>query len=94
MVAAVAGSFRVDSLFCCIGEKFLRRSAKSRPKEDPLDEVKILVRDVFVELEGVISVKVTLVGRGVPLDDEKGFGKSLVLSYSMVLYGLSEPFNG
>ena len=84
----------MDSLFCCIGEKFLRRSAKSRPKEDPLDEVKILVRDVFVELEGVISVKVTLVGRGVPLDDEKGFGKSLVLSYSMVLYGLSEPFNG
>lgn len=94
VVTVVAGSSRVGSVFCCNGEKFLRRSEKSLPKEDPLDEVKMLVREVLVELEGEISVKVTLVGLGFPVEDEKGLGKSLVLSYAIVLCDLSEPFNG
>lgn len=91
-------SVRVESLLCREGEKFLRRSAKSRPKDDPLDEVNMLVREVFAELfdPGVFSEKVTLFGLGVPLEDEKGFGSSLVLvgSYSIVLNGRSEPFSG
>lgn len=71
------------SLLCCNGEKFLRRSEKSRPNEDPRDEVNMLVRDVFAELlePAGFSEKVTLVGLGVPLEDEKGFGSSLVRSF-------------
>lgn len=52
--------------------------------------MKILVREVFVELEAGISVKVTLVGLGVPLDEEKGFGNSLGLSNSIDLCDRSE----
>lgn len=55
-VAGEPGSLRGVSLLFCNGEKFRRRSEKSRPKDEPLDEVKMLVRDVLVELEGVISV--------------------------------------
>lgn len=54
----------------------------------------MLVREVLavlVEAE-LLSEKVTLVGLGVPLDDEKGFGKNLVVCsfWSNVLNDLSD----
>lgn len=45
--------------------------------------INILVRDVFAVLleDGTFSENVSLVGLGVPLEVEKGFGSNLVRSF-------------
>lgn len=63
---------------CCEGEELRRR----RNNSGRLDDVKILVRDVLVVFLGDtrrLSDDVVLLACGLPIVDENGFGKSLVM---------------